>query len=71
VRPTDPKDQSEILIGSVKDGNYTLKEAPDIQGLDQIEGGDEPMYLTAHGPVTLRDAVARKTDPEATTAKVR
>jgi hypothetical protein len=71
VRPTDPKDQSAILIGYVKDGIYTLNEARDILGLDPIEGGDEPMFLTAQGPVPLRDAVTPKTEPAATTAKVR
>ena len=71
VRPTDPKDQSAILGGYVRDGIYTLNEARDILGLDPIEGGDEPMFLTAQGPVPLRDAVAPKTELSGTTAKVR
>ena len=70
VRPTDPKDQSAILGGYVRDGIYTLNEARDILGLDPIEGGDEPMVLTAQGPVPLRDAVAPKTEISATNAKV-
>jgi HK97 family phage portal protein len=60
VRPTDPKDQSAILTGYVKDGIFTLNEARNILGLEPIEGGDEPMFLTAQGPVLLRDTVAPK-----------
>jgi hypothetical protein len=63
IRPTDPKDQSVILTGYVRDGIYTLNEARDILGLDPIEGGDEPMFLTAQGPVLLRDALASKPSP--------
>ena len=33
-----------------------------------IEGGDEPMFLTAQGPVLLRDPVAPKTETRARTA---
>jgi hypothetical protein len=61
VRPTDPKDQATILGGYVRDGIYALNEARDILGLGPIEGGDEPMFLTAHGPMLLRDAVASRT----------
>jgi hypothetical protein len=70
VRPTDPKDQSAILSGYVKDGIYTLNEARGLLGLDPIEGGDEPMFLTAQGPVLLREALALKTVPHTTTAQV-
>ncbi|MBV8333876.1 MAG: phage portal protein [Alphaproteobacteria bacterium] len=69
VRPTDPKDQSAILNGYVKAGIYTVNEARDILGLDPIEGGDEPIFLTAQGPVVLRDALASKTEPDASTTK--
>jgi hypothetical protein len=61
VRPTDPTDQATILGGYVRDGIYSLNEARDILGLGPIEGGDEPMFLTAHGPMLLRDAVASRT----------
>ena len=61
VRPTDPKDQATILGGYVRDGIYALNEARDILGLGPIEGGDEPMFLTAHGPMLLRDAAASRT----------
>src|SRR6266481_1677979 len=60
-RPTDPKDQATILGGYVRDGIYALNEARDILGLGPIEGGDEPMFLTAHGPMLLRDAAASRT----------
>jgi HK97 family phage portal protein len=69
VRPTDPKDQSEILTGYVKDGIYTLNEARDILGLDPVEGGDEPMFLTAQGPVRLREAGAPQTATPAGTVE--
>jgi HK97 family phage portal protein len=54
--PSDPKDQSTILGGYVKDGIYTLNEARDILGMSRVAGGDEPMFLTAQGPVLLSDA---------------
>ncbi len=54
--PTDPKDQATILSGYVNDGIYTLNEARDILGMPPVAGGDEPMFLTAQGPVLLRDA---------------
>ena len=55
-RPTDPKDQAAILSGYVKDGIYALNEARDILGMPPVAGGDEPMFLTAQGPVRLSDA---------------
>jgi len=39
---------------------YTVNEARSILALDPIEGGDEPMFLTAQGPVLLRDALASR-----------
>ena len=62
-RSTDPKDQPAALTGYVRDSIYTLNEARDILGLAPIEGGDEPMFLTAQGPVLLRDALAAKASP--------
>jgi HK97 family phage portal protein len=56
VRPADPKDQATILGSYVRDGIYTLNEARDVLGLDPVEGGDEPMFLTPQGPVPLRSA---------------
>jgi hypothetical protein len=67
VRPTDPKDQSIILTSYVKDGIFTLNEARDVLGLDPVEGGDAPMFLTARGPVLLHDPVAPKTETRAAT----
>ena len=61
VQPTDPKDQSVILTNYVRDGIFTLNEARDILGLDPVEGGDVPMFVTAQGPVQLRDPVMPKT----------
>ena len=55
-RPTDPNDQATILSGYVKGGIYTLNEARDILGMPPVAGGDEPMFLTAQGPVRLSDA---------------
>jgi len=69
VRPTDPKDQSVILTSYVKDGIFTLNEARDVLGLDPVTGGDAPMFLTAQGPVLLRDPVERKTETCAATAE--
>jgi HK97 family phage portal protein len=65
MRPTDPKDQSVILTSYVEDGIFTLNEARDVLGLDPVEGGDTPMFLTAQGPVLLRDSVAPNAESRA------
>src|SRR6516162_4585110 len=61
LRPTDPKDQSAILTSYVRDGIFTVNEARDALSLDPVEGGDAPMFLTAQGPVMLRDTIAPNT----------
>ena len=61
LRPTDPKDQSAILTSYVRDGIFTVNEARDALSLDPVEGGDAPMFLTAQGPIRLRDTIAPKT----------
>lgn len=65
VRPMDAKDQAAILGNFVKDGIYALNEARDVLGLGPVEGGDEPMFLTAQGPVLLRDAVSGRAEASA------
>jgi HK97 family phage portal protein len=60
ARPADPKDQAAILTGYVQNGIYAINEARDVLGLDAVPCGDEPMFLTAQGPVLLRDAAASK-----------
>jgi HK97 family phage portal protein len=55
-RHTDPKDQALIIGSYVKDGIYALNEARDVLGLDPVVGGDEPMFLTARGPIRIREA---------------
>ncbi len=67
TRPTDPKDQAAILSGYVKDGIYTLNEARDILGMPPVSGGDEPMFVTAQGPVLLSDADRENRGPQAGT----
>ena len=68
IRPTDPKDQATILSSYVQNGIYALNEARNVLGLDPVAGGDQPMFLTAQGPVLLHDAVSakNKTDGETT-----
>src|SRR6201987_2268438 len=66
VRPTAPKDQSVLLTNYVKDGIFTLNEARGVLGLDPVEGGDAPMFLTAQGPVLLRDSVVPKANTRTT-----
>jgi HK97 family phage portal protein len=60
VRSTDPKDQASILDTYVKDGILTLNEARDTLGLVPVDGGDQPMFQTAQGPIALRLALAAK-----------
>ncbi len=65
VQATDPKNQASILDVYVKNGIYTLNEARDILGLGPIEGGDQPVFQTARGPVAL--AAALMPEPAAET----
>jgi HK97 family phage portal protein len=64
-RPTDPKDQATILSGYVKDGIFALNEARDILGMAPVAGGDQPMFLTAQGPVLLSEADRKNRSPQA------
>jgi len=57
-----------ILTNYVKDGIFTLNEARDVLGLDPVEGGDVPMFVTAQGPVQLREPAMPKTDSSTGTA---
>jgi len=57
ARPSDPKDQSVILSNYVRDGIFTLNEARGVLGLNPVEGGEAPMFVTAQGPVPLRASV--------------
>jgi hypothetical protein len=61
ARLTNVKDQAMILGSYVKDGIYALNEARGVLGLAPVQGGDEPMFLTAQGPVLLRDTIAPRT----------
>lgn len=51
LRSTDPKDQAVILDTYVRAGIYAPNEARSILGLDAAEGGDDPVFLTAQGPL--------------------
>ncbi len=59
VRATDPKDQASILDTYVKAGIYAPNEARILLGLAPVEGGDEPLFLTAQGPVPLSGVAPR------------
>jgi hypothetical protein len=54
----DPKIQSEIDDRNWKNGTSLLNEIRDSRGLDPVDGGDEPMFMTATGPVLLSTVIA-------------
>ena len=62
IAPVDPKDQADMLVELVGAGLETLNEARDLLGLDPIEGGDEIMFKTGTGPVTL-DSILNPPEP--------
>ena len=62
-RPVDPKDQASILSTYVKNGLYTPNEARDMLDLDPVAGGDEPIFLTGTGAVTL-DSIVDPPEPK-------
>ncbi len=49
----DPLTQAEIYAVYVKEGILARNEVRDELGLDDIEGGDEPLVDTPNGPVPL------------------
>lgn len=49
----DPKTQADIDAELVKAGIMTINEVRDARGLDDVEGGDEPMLATGSGYVPL------------------
>jgi hypothetical protein len=58
ARSTNPKDQAVVLDTYVKSGIYAPNEARGVLGLPPVAGGDEPVFVTPHGPVPLRGAAA-------------
>jgi len=62
VKPIDPTDQANMLVELFGAGLNTLNEARDQLGLDPVEGGDEIMFKTATGPVTL-DSIINPPEP--------
>jgi HK97 family phage portal protein len=61
-KPIDPTDQADMLVNLVGSGLNTLNEARDILGLGPVEGGDEILFKTGTGPVTL-DSVLNPPEP--------
>ena len=62
VKPIDPTDQADMLVNLVGAGLNTLNEARDQLGLDPVEGGDEILFKTGTGPVTL-DSILNPPEP--------
>jgi hypothetical protein len=64
IKQTDPKVQSETHNTYVRAGVETINEARDDLGLDPIDGGDEPLFLVATGPIFLKDALRQSEQEE-------
>jgi hypothetical protein len=62
VKPIDPADQASMLVNLTGAGVYTLNEARDQLGMDPVKGGDEIMFKTGTGPITL-DNVLHPPEP--------
>ncbi len=54
----DPEKQSTIVDQKLRSARMTLNEARDADGLEPVEGGDEPMIYLQSGPVLLKDVEA-------------
>ncbi|HEU0157246.1 MAG TPA: phage portal protein [Stellaceae bacterium] len=63
ARSTDPKNQASILDTYVRAGIYAPNEARSILGLAPVAGGDDPVFVTPHGPIPLRGAKKLPTGP--------
>lgn len=62
AKPIDPIDQAAMVVQLFGAGLNTLNEGRDTLGLDPVEGGDEIMFSTASGPVTL-DSILNPPEP--------
>src|SRR6516165_9540062 len=62
IKPIDPTDQANMLVNLTAGGIYTLNEARDQLGMDPVEGGDEVLFKTGTGPVTL-DSILNPPEP--------
>jgi HK97 family phage portal protein len=61
-KPIDPTDQADMLVNLTGNGLMTVNEGRDQLGLEPVEGGDEILFKTATGPVTL-DSVLNPPEP--------
>jgi hypothetical protein len=60
--PVSPKEQADMVVELTGAGLQTLNEGRDVLGLGPVEGGDEIMFKTATGPVTL-DSIINPPEP--------
>ena len=60
--PVSPKEQADMVVELTGAGLQTLNEGRDVLGLGPVEGGDEILFKTASGPVTL-DSVLNPPEP--------
>jgi len=53
----DPQARANIQVNKVKSGLLTINEARMDDGMDPVDGGDEPLIYTASGAVLLADVI--------------
>ena len=53
----DPTAQAKIIDTKVRNGTLTINEARALDGNEPVDGGDEPIIITATGAVALKDAL--------------
>ncbi len=56
-KEVDPKTKSEINATLIRTGQRSINEVRGEDGVDPIEGGDEPVFLLAAGPVPVARGV--------------
>jgi hypothetical protein len=56
-RPLSAEVASAVIDQKLRSGRMTLNEARDADGMDPVDGGDEPMIYVATGPMLLKDIV--------------
>jgi len=59
----DPVDQSKIQDTKIRNGSMTINESRAMDGLEPVDGGDEPIIITATGAIRLSDALELSANP--------
>ena len=59
----DPLEQAKIFDMRIRNGSLLINESRAFYGDEPVDGGDEPIIITASGAITLKDALEQAANP--------